>query len=198
MRKYWLRAALIALTLSFAACSEVEPPLTTESGTSLNEDDASLNEDDASSATAFASEETNIVALMTPSAGRLLAAQCAQCHGTDGLSRSGIEGLAHEAGEIPEEMAEMRSSSFTNDIMHQQARGYTAAEVQAIADWFASHSSGTAGDDDDDDERYENDDDDERYENDDDDERYENDDDDKRYENDDDEHYENDDDDDDD
>jgi sulfide dehydrogenase cytochrome subunit len=189
MRKYWLRAALIALTLSFAACSEVEPPLTTESGTSLNEDDASLNEDDASSATAFASEETNIVALMTPSAGRLLAAQCAQCHGTDGLSRSGIEGLAHEAGEIPEEMAEMRSSSFTNDIMHQQARGYTAAEVQAIADWFASHSSGTAGDDDDDDERYENDDDDERYENDDDD---------KRYENDDDEHYENDDDDDDD
>ncbi len=68
--------------------------------------------------------------------GRLLAAQCAQCHGTNGYSVSGIiEGLVGEAGELAEEMAEMRAELNTH-IMNAQAKGYSPEEVTAMAGFF--------------------------------------------------------------
>ena len=85
-------------------------------------------------------------ATFTADPSRLLAAQCAQCHGTDGRSRNGIESLAHEgSGEVIEEMLEMQNSAYTNDIMHQQARGYSQSEVRLLATWFDTQRSGTSG-----------------------------------------------------
>ena len=85
-------------------------------------------------------------ATFTADPSRLLAAQGAQCHGTDGRSRNGIESLAHEgSGEVIEEMLEMQNSAYTNDIMHQQARGYSQSEVRLLATWFDTQRSGTSG-----------------------------------------------------
>ncbi len=106
-------------------------------------------------------------ATFTADPSRLLAAQCAQCHGTDGRSRNGIESLAHEgSGEVIEEMLEMQNSAYTNDIMHQQARGYSQSEVRLLATWFDTQRSGTSGSSSDGYEDSSNDDDHENVEND--------------------------------
>lgn len=76
------------------------------------------------------------VVLTTPSTGRLLASQCAQCHGTDGISVSGIESLAGESGEILEEMFEMKGRD-RNQIMHLQAKGYSRTEIRVLANYFS-------------------------------------------------------------
>ena len=78
----------------------------------------------------------------TPTAGRLLASQCAQCHGTDGYSVTGIDSLAGESrGEIIGEMREMKNKN-KNKLMHLQAKGYTAEQVSLIADYFSGVSGG--------------------------------------------------------
>lgn len=68
--------------------------------------------------------------------GRLLTAQCAQCHGTNGYSVSSIKGLAGESREIVSEISEMHVSPSTQ-IMIAQAKGYTLTESQAIASFLA-------------------------------------------------------------
>ena len=71
------------------------------------------------------------------SAGRLLAAQCAQCHGTDGVSVTDIDSLAGESkAELVEEMLEMKNDS-DNDLMVSQAHGYTNQQISLIADYFS-------------------------------------------------------------
>jgi cytochrome c553 len=67
--------------------------------------------------------------------GRLLTAQCAQCHGTNGYSVSSIEGLAGESDEIVSELAEMQAASSSH-IMNAQAKGYTLVEAQAISSFL--------------------------------------------------------------
>ena len=79
-----------------------------------------------------------------PDGARLLAAQCAQCHGTDGYSQSGIDSLAGEAGEILEEMREMQAEGGSS-IMRLQAHGYSATQVSALAAWFGGVAGGGDG-----------------------------------------------------
>jgi sulfide dehydrogenase cytochrome subunit len=77
-------------------------------------------------------------AQFVPDHGRLLAAQCAQCHGMNGYSNNSIDHLAGESvAEIVEEMLEMQLES-ENDLMHFQARGYDYTQIQAMAEYFAS------------------------------------------------------------
>ena len=67
--------------------------------------------------------------------GRTLAANCFQCHGTDGY---GLEHLAGEsASEIIEELQEMKFKSVRKEIMNVHAQAYTDAEIRLIADYFA-------------------------------------------------------------
>ena len=69
--------------------------------------------------------------------GRLLASGCFQCHGTDG--KGGFEKLAGESkAEILEEMKEYQAKSARKDIMGPHGRGYTDAQIEAIATYFAS------------------------------------------------------------
>ena len=71
-----------------------------------------------------------------PPAGRLLASNCFQCHGTNG--RGGVETLTGEsAGEIYKELKEMQQKP-TPKMMDMHARGYTDAEMKLIANYFAS------------------------------------------------------------
>lgn len=80
-----------------------------------------------------------------PPAGRLLAAQCAQCHGTNGHSSSGIESLAGEnATELYQNLLEMKYSTY-NSIMVAHAQGYTDDELRLIADYFGSLNTNTTG-----------------------------------------------------
>ncbi|UJS25710.1 c-type cytochrome [Thiothrix winogradskyi] len=67
--------------------------------------------------------------------GRLLAANCFQCHGTDGY---GMESLAGEkASEIIDELQEMQFEPARQDIMAVHAQAYTAEEINLIADYFS-------------------------------------------------------------
>ena len=77
-------------------------------------------------------------AFAAPPAGQLLAAQCAQCHGTGGSGR-GFDELAGESSrEIYGELREMKYRTRIESIMDRQARGYTDQQLQTIADYFGS------------------------------------------------------------
>jgi cytochrome c553 len=74
-----------------------------------------------------------------PDLDRLLASQCAQCHGTDGDAVGDIDSLAGEDfNELVEEMLEMKADDDLDDIMHRQARGYSDEQIRRIAVYFAS------------------------------------------------------------
>lgn len=67
--------------------------------------------------------------------GRTLAANCFQCHGTDG---NGMEHLAGERpSEIIEELREMQWEPANRDIMNVHAQAYTEQEINLIADYFS-------------------------------------------------------------
>ena len=67
--------------------------------------------------------------------GRTLAANCFQCHGTDGY---GMEHLAGErVSEIVDELQEMQFEPARKDIMAVHAQAYTAEEINLIADYFS-------------------------------------------------------------
>jgi cytochrome c553 len=71
-------------------------------------------------------------------AGRLLASNCFQCHGTYGSG--GFEKLLGETeAEILEELREYQADpDFTTDIMAAHLQGYTDAQLQAIAKYLAN------------------------------------------------------------
>ena len=67
--------------------------------------------------------------------GRLLASNCMQCHGTNGMN-----GSFNQLAGIPVEsmMEKMRDQKTHSSIMGAQARGYTDDELLTIAIYFAS------------------------------------------------------------
>ena len=72
-----------------------------------------------------------------PPPGRLLAAQCAQCHGTDGNS-DGFDRIAgRPAGDLYNDLLEMKRRPVES-IMDRQARGYTDAQLRVIADYVST------------------------------------------------------------
>ena len=74
------------------------------------------------------------------SAGRTLASTCFTCHGTEGNSVGGVPpSLAgRPATELFQAMKDFQSGKRPATIMHQQARGYTDPQLQAIAAYFAA------------------------------------------------------------
>ena len=64
-------------------------------------------------------------------AGRLLASNCFQCHGTNGSG--GFERITGgEAGEI----REFRSKIANKDIMAAHAQGFTDAQIEALVSYL--------------------------------------------------------------
>jgi cytochrome c553 len=69
-------------------------------------------------------------------AGRLLASNCFQCHGTNGSG--GVEKIAGKsASEIVKELKEMQQKSPPK-MMDMHARGYTDAEINQLANYLAT------------------------------------------------------------
>lgn len=70
---------------------------------------------------------------------RYLAANCANCHGTDGHSAGG-GGMPGLAGLSPtyfvEQMKAFRDGTRKATIMHQLAKGYTEQQIAELAEYF--------------------------------------------------------------
>ena len=75
---------------------------------------------------------------------RYLAANCANCHGTDGRAAAGA-GMPGLAGLSPayfvEQMNAFRDGKRQATIMHQISKGYTDAQIAAMAQFFAAQKA---------------------------------------------------------
>lgn len=74
------------------------------------------------------------------SAVRALAATCATCHGTDGRSVGNVPpSLAGQNRQLLlQALREFRDGKRPATIMHQQAKGYTDAQFELLADYFSA------------------------------------------------------------
>jgi len=76
-----------------------------------------------------------------PNLARNLAATCANCHGTNGKSVGANESLAGEPKEkILRKLQEFRSGEKPATIMKQIASGYTDAQLDMIATYYAAQN----------------------------------------------------------
>ena len=72
---------------------------------------------------------------------RSLAATCANCHGTNGKAPEGAAVLSLAglpANYIVAQMEAFKSGARPATIMHQLSKGYSDAQVQAMATYFAA------------------------------------------------------------
>ncbi len=77
------------------------------------------------------------------SAARYIAANCANCHGTNGVARGGMPSLAGQKKEqIAARVREFRDGKRAATLMHQIAKGYSDAQIDAIAEQIARQSMG--------------------------------------------------------
>ena len=77
-----------------------------------------------------------------PNLARNLAATCANCHGTNGVSQGGTDSLAGVSkDELVRKMQEYRAGTKPGTIMPQLAKGYTDAQIELIAGWFATQKA---------------------------------------------------------
>ena len=71
--------------------------------------------------------------------GRNIAANCANCHGTNGKSVGGMPSLAGQPAElISRQMRDFRDGRRPATIMHQLSKGYTDEQIEAVAAYFAA------------------------------------------------------------
>ena len=72
---------------------------------------------------------------------RSLAATCASCHGTGGraVDSASVPGLAGQpAAYMAEQMKAFKSGARTATVMHQIAKGYSDAQIDQMAAYFAA------------------------------------------------------------
>ena len=71
--------------------------------------------------------------------GRNMASACNSCHGTNGNSVGGMEPLAGlPKNKLVTNMKEFRAGAKSATVMHQLAKGYNDAQIEAIADFYAA------------------------------------------------------------
>jgi cytochrome c553 len=77
---------------------------------------------------------------VTPNGVRAMAANCAACHGTEGrpVEGSSVAALAgRPQADIVEAMKAFKEGKREATVMHQIAKGYSDAEIAAIAGYFS-------------------------------------------------------------
>src|SRR5262249_54872494 len=90
---------------------------------------------------ATAAASSSFAQAPSPVRGRDLAAACANCHGTDGVSRGGIPSLAGGArSELVRLVQEFKSGKRPATVMHQIAKGYSDEQIEAVAAYLSSRS----------------------------------------------------------
>lgn len=76
-----------------------------------------------------------------PNLARNLAATCANCHGTDGhpVPGAGMDNLAGmDKAWLMNRLKDFRAGQRPATIMHQIAKGYSEAQLELIAGYFAA------------------------------------------------------------
>ena len=74
-----------------------------------------------------------------PNLGRAIAASCANCHGTNGVSVGTIPSLAGTAkADLATKMREFKTGKRVGTVMPQLARGFTDEQIDQVAAWFAA------------------------------------------------------------
>ncbi len=77
--------------------------------------------------------------------GRNLAANCASCHGTNGVSVGDMPSLAGQTHQtLAAALKEFRAGTRAGTIMPQLAKGYTDAQIDAVAAYLASQRARSA------------------------------------------------------
>ncbi len=82
-----------------------------------------------------AAQDAKALALMS------LAASCAHCHGTQGRAVDGaaVPGLAGmPAGYMVEQLKAFKTGARPATVMHQLAKGFSEAQVEPLAAYFAA------------------------------------------------------------
>ena len=72
---------------------------------------------------------------------RALAATCVNCHGTQGVAvaNAAVPGLAGmPASYMIEQLKAFKAGTRPATVMHQLAKGYSDAQIEAIAAYFAA------------------------------------------------------------
>jgi sulfide dehydrogenase cytochrome subunit len=72
--------------------------------------------------------------------GRNLAAGCAICHGTEGrpVTKDVVPLAGLQRDHIATQMRAFRDGKRPATVMHQIAKGYNDAQIDALAAWFAA------------------------------------------------------------
>jgi cytochrome subunit of sulfide dehydrogenase len=80
------------------------------------------------------------VASAQDTTGRNLAAGCAICHGTEGrpVTKDVIPLAGLPRDHIVSQMKAFRDGKRTATVMHQIAKGYSDAQIDQLASWFAA------------------------------------------------------------
>ena len=74
-----------------------------------------------------------------PNLARNIAAGCANCHGTNGVSKGGMPSLAGQPkADLVRKMQDFKAGRTPATIMPQLAKGYTDEQIDLIAGWFAA------------------------------------------------------------
>ncbi|MDP3642587.1 MAG: cytochrome c class I [Bacteroidota bacterium] len=68
--------------------------------------------------------------------GRTLAANCFQCHGTNGYAGE-LKIAGQGTSGMIQELTEMKAKDPRDNIMNVHARAYTSDEIKLIADYFS-------------------------------------------------------------
>jgi cytochrome subunit of sulfide dehydrogenase len=90
---------------------------------------------------ALAAGAASAQAPVSSTLGRNLAAQCANCHGTNGKSVAEVPSLAGQpAATIIQKLKDYRDGKLSASIMHQMAKGYTDDQMALMADYFSKQS----------------------------------------------------------
>ena len=77
-----------------------------------------------------------------PNLGRNLAAACANCHGTNGVSLQGMPNLAgQQRAYLVQQMQDFKTGKRPATIMHQLAKGYTDEQIDALAAYFSAQKA---------------------------------------------------------
>lgn len=81
-----------------------------------------------------------------PPAGRLLASNCFQCHGTNGAG-PGFDSIAGKSvDEMYKKLKEMQGKEPGNDIMKAHARGYTDEQLRALSAYLSQQRTSSSSD----------------------------------------------------
>ena len=74
-----------------------------------------------------------------PDVARSLAATCAGCHGTGGVSQGTTASLAGMSkDELVRKMQDFKAGMRPATVMQQLANGYTDEQIEQIAGWYAA------------------------------------------------------------